>query len=992
MLTKMALFTRQKRPRPPRSTSALTAATLQVGGAATPAEQRRTRTENWQRRAWELYDEIGEVRFAARYMGDAQARLDLFVGIRPQPKDNPVPLEDMGDRELGYTAAEKEAADDALERLRSPLGGRREIQRALGVHLFLPGECYLVGEPDPPDYPDLEERWDVYSIDEVQIDPDTKEITLRDPTGSTFGGGRKLPRDAVAYRIWRPHPRYSSWADSPLRSAISILEELSVLTRAINAAATSRLKGPGVLFLPNSLRAGSSTIVEGDGQATTEDRLIRDFITAAGTAIRDPASSFAHVPLVVWMSDDQWSNMGPDKLLRWDQGVDEIMAKLRAELIQRFATAIDLPPEVLTGKGGLNHWSAWLISDEAFRNHIEPMAMLIVDALTVNYLRPALAEAGVPDPERFEVWYDAASLVSDPDSGARALDAFDRGLISASAARRELGFSESDADADEHEVQLPPPGDVPEPEDREEPPPPERGPPEQDKPQPHDPVASVTAGLVEQIRERRAAHLTQRFGLADLALLRDLQLRCDAVLRRALEKANARLRSLAARDATARALLRDVPSGSLLEAPTLGWQMMRRLTAAETDEAATEVLVGAALESVDPWYEERLAGEAEVMLGSVSLSDSQRAQARERFAADRQAAREVLLGGLIGLAGMLLSRPDVEEALGETDGSLTPTGIVRDALRVAGGGGEKAASLYTGAHVGELMREGGYAVGGWQWVYGPHAWRKRPFQPHLALDGIVFSDPDDERLGNPTLGWPGVSAYWPGDHPGCMCTVVRVWEAVPSNCVPRPTVGSMCPDELHDVLMQAQPEVDWFTEDDIQAYMDAGSRLLNDALRRHRGRVQRIKDPMLRRMHDSLTAITVPSPVHFTAWRAVPARVLRAVEEGDELVDYGWLSATIYEDDLDAVVESLIESQLIRRGEPIVLYEIGIPAGQPVAYLGHNPFYEREKGEVVLPPGTVHEVLAIDELIDELILRSGERVEVKATVWSQPIRTLYLDR
>lgn len=761
-----SLFSRRRRA--PAASSIVTAASKQVSPTPDEVSQAHLKkAEGWQSRVWELYDEIGEVRFASRFMGDAQSRLDLYVGIRPSPKDDPIPLDSDGDEELGYTNVEAAAADDALERLSSPLGGRREIQRAFGVHLFVPGECYLVGEPDPADYPDLDERWDVYSVDEVKFEQKsgTERIVLTAPGRSASDGGRMLAEDAVAYRIWRAHPRYSQWADSPMRSALGILEELWSLTKAIHSATTSRLKGPGVLFLPNSMRDGN-LIVGVDG-APDEDRLVTDFIKAAGTAIKDQGSAFAQVPLVVYMDDERWAEMGSDKLLRWDQGVDKIMAQLRAELLQRFATAIDLPPEILTGKGGLNHWTAWLISDDAFRNHIEPLAMLIVDALTVNYLRPALTEMGVENADRFEIWYDAASLVSDPDKGQRALDALDHELISKQAGRRELGYSEEDApDADEE-----PDEPVDEPADEVEPEPdPEQAPAKEEPPAQGPPDASVIALAVTDTFARR---LTARLNVADMALLRDAHAHVDQVMRRALEKANARVRSLALKDATARTLIECVQSGGFEEAPILGAALVRRLTAAEDDEAAAATLMAVTLARAGQWWDARLDAEADALIAELDLPDPQADQARVDLAERRDVGRLALMAGLTVVAARLLQHPDGVVDVGEADGSLVPPGLVRDALRAAGGGGEHAASYFTGDLIDRLLREAGYVATAYRWVYGPESWRRRPFEPHRALDGLEFADPDDEQLANPSLGWPGVSLYWPGDHPGCLCHLER---------------------------------------------------------------------------------------------------------------------------------------------------------------------------------------------------------------------------
>lgn len=129
--------------------------------------------------------------------------------------------------------------------------------------------------------------------------------------------------------------------------------------------------------------------------------------------------------------------------------------------------------------------------------------------------------------------------------------------------------------------------------------------------------------------------------------------------------------------------------------------------------------------------------------------------------------------------------------LGEFDPtSRTPTGLVRQAMRVAGGvkGSANAAQLHTsgegsawittpdgsspggiatGELIGQILRDEGGAIQGWKWVYGP-ADRKRTFHPHLELDGFVFASFTDPRLVI-TGGWPTTGHYIPGDHKGCVC-------------------------------------------------------------------------------------------------------------------------------------------------------------------------------------------------------------------------------
>src|SRR3990167_7795769 len=127
----MGMFSRRRPTRQYRSSGdALTAAAQQM--APTPEGEPKPKARKptaRQERAWEHYHEIGEARFASRYMGDAFARVRLFAGITPDPFSPPVPLDPAGDPELGYTAQEAAAAIERTETLWSPMGGQSEIKR-----------------------------------------------------------------------------------------------------------------------------------------------------------------------------------------------------------------------------------------------------------------------------------------------------------------------------------------------------------------------------------------------------------------------------------------------------------------------------------------------------------------------------------------------------------------------------------------------------------------------------------------------------------------------------------------------------------------------------------------------------------------------------------------------------------------------------------------------------------------------------------------------
>src|SRR5208282_2047970 len=88
-------------------------------------------------------------------------------------------------------------------------------------------------------------------------------------------------------------------------------------------------------------------------------------------------------------------------------------AELRAELVGVIASGLNLPKSIVLGETDANHWTAWQVSDEMFRSHIEPDVIKNCDSLSGAYLRPFLEGRGV-DPEwvhRVIYWYDATELV-----------------------------------------------------------------------------------------------------------------------------------------------------------------------------------------------------------------------------------------------------------------------------------------------------------------------------------------------------------------------------------------------------------------------------------------------------------------------------------------------------------------------------------------------------------------------------------------------------
>jgi hypothetical protein len=91
--------------------------------------------------------------------------------------------------------------------------------------------------------------------------------------------------------------------------------------------------------------------------------------------------------------------------------------------------------------------NALQIDEALYKAHIEPLMLLIADALTVVYLRPYLIANGysAADVDRIVIWYDPSAVATRNDRAMDADNGFDRMAVSFQTWRRAHGFSEADA-------------------------------------------------------------------------------------------------------------------------------------------------------------------------------------------------------------------------------------------------------------------------------------------------------------------------------------------------------------------------------------------------------------------------------------------------------------------------------------------------------------------------------------------------------------------
>lgn len=394
----------------------------------------------WQIRAFGYYDLLGEIKSAAQFYSRSLSNLKLYAAE----------VDDKGE----LIPTEQPEVIAALDRIKDPGGtGRSGLLSSYGRLMFLTGEALLFVTHDSET--DME-QWEMLSTDELRL-LDGQYTRFMAPTLPAINF-TEVPDDsfdvvedkkAVAYRLWRRHPRFSALADSSMEGVLDLCEELVLLTRAVRARARSRTAGAGVLFLDN--RITPTPPDPGPDDDPLGDPFIEDLTEAMTAPINDEGTAGAVVPLIARC--DVPEGMRLQDLVYHLQIVDPTQlypeTGLRYECIQRIAIGLDMPAEILTGLMDANHWTAWLIDEQSWKAYLQPVAMQLVDDLTSAYLAPYLKTQGVKDWTKYRVAYDATDIINHPDRTKDAKDAHDANVIGDEALRETLGFVEEDAPTEE---------------------------------------------------------------------------------------------------------------------------------------------------------------------------------------------------------------------------------------------------------------------------------------------------------------------------------------------------------------------------------------------------------------------------------------------------------------------------------------------------------------------------------------------------------------
>lgn len=442
---------------------ALTAAGVPIAGstggspAGIPSESKAS--GDWKQTAWSMYDNVGELRYVCAWLANALSRCAL-VGSDIDPSTG---------QPTGHT--DSELVRDTVAAIAGGPAGQAALLGRLATYLTVPGEGFvaiIVRTLTIDEVPHTVEEWYVLSTDEVKKSGSGQGgvVTITLPDGSKHELNDET--DTLA-RIYRPHPRKSWESDSPVRAAIPILREIVHLGQHIEATTKSRLAGNGLLLVPNEITMPAANAPKGEAAPTDPDApglppatpippalagpaitnrqvtatdVTRALVQAASTAIQQPDSPASLIPVVLQAPGEFLDKI---KHVKFGTEFTEVVMKLREAATKRLAIALDIPPEILLGTGGVNHWGAWQIEESGIKMHVEPLLTIICDRLTEFVLRPMLRILNHPDPESVVLWFSTDDLALRPNRSQDAKDLHAAGVIGSATLREAAGFTDADA-------------------------------------------------------------------------------------------------------------------------------------------------------------------------------------------------------------------------------------------------------------------------------------------------------------------------------------------------------------------------------------------------------------------------------------------------------------------------------------------------------------------------------------------------------------------
>lgn len=399
-----------------------------------PSRQLRLNNYPWQTEAWNFYrDGVGAFKYGMLWHAQTMSRVRLTAAVSIPGGEEPEPITDGP------------AAELMAEFFGGP-AGQSQYMYDMDVQLEVPGEGYVVAQPEPDGGDPDAKRWAVRSNTEINVT--SGRVTINGARAKAVdlwqvevdeGVWENLPYETLVFRQWIADQEKHWRADSPTRGALRTLRIIDLLERRIMAMAVSRLASNGLLLYPNEV-----TFPAKPGFENAPDPFTAEWLDIAAKTIENPGSALAAIPMPIKVPQQFIDSF---KHMDFSNTFDERLMEILSMEYDALATAMNMPKEVVTGMGSTSHWNAWTLDEQGVETHIKPPAELMCQGVTRGWLHPALKASGAPtrtDQGEIICWYDTSELDVPPDRSQAADDAYDRQVINASSYRNAKGFSEAD--------------------------------------------------------------------------------------------------------------------------------------------------------------------------------------------------------------------------------------------------------------------------------------------------------------------------------------------------------------------------------------------------------------------------------------------------------------------------------------------------------------------------------------------------------------------
>lgn len=354
----------------------------------------RARRQGWQLRVLELADMIPEVAGAANFVENSLSLIKVRV--------------EGGDPGRGGTATMR----SAMERSLNHIGLGRT-----GKLIFLSGEAYNV-------FPD----------GELPFSASIAEFDLSDPSKPMISGPNGERRDVQSswqfMRIWRESNSNRLQATSAHKACMELLESMYVAQIADSSAQMSRLATAGILIWPMVQKRMGMNPETGRPFPGSQEEVVEDFADAARQAISAKNALAAATPYIQAVDIGEAEKFFAPELLRIDKSDAAENYKVKFEMYnQRYAQAIDLPIEQITGLGNTRAQGANLIREDTYRS-LRPTVDLIVGEW----------QRRLADQYGFTLVVDASELLEKPDNSELVMQLLQLQQIDIGVAEGELGL------------------------------------------------------------------------------------------------------------------------------------------------------------------------------------------------------------------------------------------------------------------------------------------------------------------------------------------------------------------------------------------------------------------------------------------------------------------------------------------------------------------------------------------------------------------------